>query len=634
VLSSVAFAQVAQADARHVGMAVSTDVLQQSVKEGILHFVPADIEKRMDPVSMRQRLSFPEAKYATLVTAFRRLFDMDLARGLDVYISTGAISIAATLNREKLFVNIGSAGPNELYMTVRGEIPAIRGSIPALNLCTQSGCRRGDYIKFKDLSVSLASGSVPVQWTATFRAAIHSSVRLADGQIAPSGVAEWELVSVDTNLDDRRPPVVSIRYFKGRDSRGVEWPQLSPVQLGDNESGVTFGPADLVAIVDQLKANLGIKIIRMAASMIPEKAVTLVNTSMKRTLATGFVREDFSTQNPKAYIRKLVDAIGLGFYISGVNILNQSASGVTFPMDYANTDSSLLIDGRPISSYDYLGPGYCPASTPECAEQLGSLTFNPNYLKPICESGPGIPPSNFGVGLSEPYINAMLQAVQNTGFFNALATDLTGIPSRAIGLDPEQGVRVYFRPDATGVKAKYVLVANMVVNLHYATDIKNDIKMRWAEQYERWFGNTGGIVRFPLEVPVHLNIMTVAGKRYLQVFPQSPVYKPYPFAIWKVRHEMGGYSNLNDTADTFIADLKQIIADQVAIALNSQFMYPASQDRDRIWLKEMRFDLDTFLANLPVDVVPTGLEPDSNGYLTLYGDLRKINFLKIFITGQ
>ncbi|MFZ4715812.1 MAG: hypothetical protein ACOYL6_18965 [Bacteriovoracaceae bacterium] len=659
----------------HLGLQVSSDAIRVAMKSALDLMYGgkenAQIDYRAGKIT--KNFKFENPKYGKLVAAINDLFSLSAERGLTVNVSHSAAKITGMANASDISYTITKKSDEKFIIHLNAGITQLNIALPTLAICTDikyKECQGGNYIKFKDVGVGLDKFSGPIKINMALEFSLNPVYKMVKGQKVLTKSASLKALKVTSNLNTDKGPKINLSYFKGT-SEGIEYPQVSANQIGPAGFGVSFTSKDLKTEIEIYKNDLGKQIITAANDFIAKDMVQFLNNVLEeREFSSDFwvnytgkelpesipgykitkkpdPKNEYVAKIDTAYIYRIPTPKSQSdIMVAMSEMIHDFTYGVklsdmTLPLvndkQFFNVlvDTDLFLNGQHMKPSGYRGYGNCqPADRNHydkgpLRQQFITFGKSQSYLnceRPLSkigflESKKAKSDHNMAFALSESYVNSILKIADEQGLIKKLAKLKVNKPGVYVG---REGIRLHIYKNNEGATFAYLIV-NMVVKL---SEQPSWVNRNIGGFIEKWWGNTGGIVRFPLEIPVWFKLKKTKKGQKIVVEGLSPFGQD-----GHLTNSFGYESNINSTADTWVADIQETIEGQIKEALSDIIDENNININGRNFLKPKDVDLVPMLGNLPADFKVTAIVPEDTGHLVIYGKMNKLD-LQSFVKGR
>ena len=631
-------------DRRHFALSISKGGIQNIV-ESAVHFLNDDLlvpgfEFPAD--EYMENFIVEHEEYQDLLGAIDNLMHTNFKSGIPLYIETGEGTIKSRAMTEDVHYKLINKSQGKFNLEVTLKSTNFSLGLPSLYFCGKEGCEKGAYLKFKNAHVKIKKGGPPLiaKAKATISMASNGTRNL-----------RMKITEITSNLGETNGPKIDFTYFKGT-SNGKEWPRVSRNQIGPAKFGYSFDSKRLVEEIERNKEVLGSEILGFASFFVSESLVEILNevftdfdcdsvpldiNGSQRTTTAKLLdqlqkkkkdenerKNDNSTNNYVVYEDQTIRQDNTSYVTTIYNddyLYNNLKGNVGYILKDIDYRVSIL-DAylRSIGNNSFLdlffnigiafnkkqidvkaikGYGSCKNKKHHnCYKHLGQINLSKN--QPIGQE-------NVQLVLSESYINSLLKLAQSEGVLNQQLMGALGLGFISLF---NSGAQIHLH------KGQVYLVAQVKVDLN---KIDGYLARMFAKslQTPRW--NTGGLIYFPLEVPITLGTAKKDGKTFLTIDGFSPFSKGLILG-----NTHGYYSNLSKIS----VDLQIAIAAILRIKLASFLSKETVNGRRRI--ERQYIDLSPMLSKMPIEIVPNRVKlNEQTGHLHLFGILNGINFTKL-----
>ncbi len=632
-------------------------------------------------------------KYAKMVGAINELFALSAEKGLTVNVNYSDSKVKGFIGPNDIKYVIKKVSEEKFNISLSATVKELGVTLPTLTICTDikyKQCQGGNFVKFKDIAVGLDPKGNPLVIKVDLEFSLTPVYKMVNGVKVLTKSISLVAKKSSSNLETKTSPRIYLNYFKGIRS-GIEYPQVSANQVGPAEFGLSITSKDLKAEIELYKNDLGKQIVAAGHDFIAKDMIKFLNNVLEdREFSSDFwvnytgkpleVKKPIfitkTSPDPKneyvakidntyvyrapimikqeptilEYLSSMIHHLTYGIKLNTLNLPEINKK------QYFNVmvDTDLFLNGELMKLLDTKGYGQCaipklPEPTPTAAPTYGgyipepmprdntyvapstAMIFKPkvyaNCAKPLgsiafAEANKAVPVHNMAFAVSESYINSVLKLADKQGIIKKLVKVALNKPGVYIG---DEGIRVHVYKNPQG-KTYLYLIVNMKIKL---SEQPSWIDRNVGGWIEKWWGSTGGVVKFPLEIPVKFSVKETAEGQKIVMEGLSPFG-----ANGHLVNTFGYFSNIDGAADTWVADIQEKIEDQIREGL-VDIVSPDRKDytTGRMYLQTKEFDVNELLGSLPADFKVTSIGMETSGHIVVYGKINKLD-LKPLVQGR
>ncbi len=549
---------------------------------------------------------------------------------VNAFVQYGPVEIKAKLNEKETQIQFLSNEENQITIYVKVAFDNLVIKLDKLYLCTEKNCKRDNFLKFKNLFINIGAATQNLK----LGAKISFKLNDADNGLTKGNVS---ISQITTNLNTfKYGQNFSMSYLGDKYQASKQYPELSRIIVGSEEFNFGLTRDDLIRELELHKSALGENILKVTALYLKEQLGTTLNSFLKESGVDSFILGAAgsykTTEEKQTEATKEVPSFFNPIYVAqqdntrvvlppiemfkpnrdiGEILLNMtrsldyasSLSSLATSSDksklYAKIQSDLYLNNNHLETPNLKGYGSCSSNKyKNCLQKLPEAQFNSTT------------DHNFGFSVSESLLNGILKLAYEEGQINAILNEKLGIPGVSVSQD---GIKVHT------FRNKLYVIVNVQVSLKEQAE--------WTSRnigtaIEKVWGNTGGIIKFPLEIPVELSVSNKGGRSLLHVLAQSPIKGDATY------NEHGYPSNLNDTASTWLVKIKSSIVGSFYDGIK-EFLDTKTAPNGRTYFKKIDMDITDYLKDLPMDFIPTEIKAQSTGHIQLYGKIKGLRMNKI-----
>ena len=688
-VTSLTFAQSTQhlglqisSDALRIALKSALDLMYDGKENAVMEYKAGKITKNF-------KLDNPQ--YGKMVAIVDELFSLSAAKGVTVNVKHSAAHISGFVGEENIKYTLTKLADEKFQVQLNVTVADLKVLLPSLMICADinyKDCKGGNFVKFKDISVGLDKNASPVKLSLTLDVALNPVVKMVKGQKVLSKAISLKVSKVQSNLETNNGPKIRMSYFKGI-SNGIEYPAISANQVGPSGFGLNFTSKDLITEIDLYKSQLAKEIIATAHGFIAKDLIKFLNNILEeREFSSDFwlsytgsplpksfagqvitetedVNNEYQAKIDTAYVYKIKEgknqsdimtALSLmihdmtyGIKLDDLNL--PTYNGKQF-LNF-NVDTDLFLNGQKFKPSSMRGYGSCnvphftkpePVATPDNSWGRTPPAQRDNtYVKPpVIYYGPtktyancerplsdlGFENSkvatnkhNLAFGVSESYINSLLKMADDQGLIKKLVKLQMNKPGVYIG---QEGIKLHVYKNAKGSTFAYLIV-NMIVKL---AEQPSWLDRNVGGFIEEWWGHTGGVVKFPLEIPVWFKIKETPAGQKIVLEGLSPFGSDGHLV-----NTFGYPSNIDSAADTWLVDIQEKIEGKIKESLTDLVDETHETNNGRKFLKPNEFAVAPLLGTLPADFKLTNISLEDSGHIVVYGQMNKLD-LKPLVQGR
>lgn len=605
LISTSTFSQVVwkdQVKKEHLALQVKGASLQKFILGALDTYKDSETQKLVFDIPAKKFDStekLDDAKFATAVDAIYELSGLDLSQPFNYNISSSTGTAKAFLINEDFKIVLTQASSNSFIIDLKGSIKDIEVAIGKISICEGKTCKKDS------LRADIKGASIKQ---------VPNTKLLLSGKIKVTinnQVASLEVQDFKTNLGKSGGPQINVNF------KEIITPAVSIIINGQ---ATTMDTSKIKEIVLSYKKDIAKKIVNTVAKVMKDKVASVANEYLKsKSISTQFNYNytqpksipQTNTNNdddnyyeiprgyepmprdntyvapvvmpaPKVDLGKLmlnkflsmIDSLGAGINLSKVQITNNNL--------FVSMAPALILNGEKQIINNTIGHG-------NYARSLGNISFK------------GAPAKfDIAVGISEAYINSVLDLAHKQKIFNALTTVTNDMSGIRVAKD---GIKIHVA-NYNNVPRLFV-VANLVIFL-------NEIK---TESWKDWFlvkaaylfdqlNSTDGTYLFPMEFEVQPQLLTVNGKKSVYLKVLSPVDLGD-----HLKNNFGYYSNLKNTYGKIRSELVNKIKEMTDDKLKGPILFP----------------LDQYMTTSDVTINPLKIDVENSGHIVLYSEIKKFN---------
>lgn len=515
-----------------------------------------------------------------IVSIVNQVSNLNVTRDLDFYLLTSDIRIAGVLNPASVRTAIVNSHAEGFDIKLSLSFTALNITAPNISLCEnkQRNTKRcGNGLQANVTNLRIATRTRPVILDALLRLK-------TDG-----GVARVKVVSVTSNLENRRSPTIDINFSS------VQIPQITLIV---DEVETVLDTSKLKSEILAQKTFLGKKLLSFVGDFIASDFANMLNVYLahKQVVTSWqvFKRDqditfdEFVTQHPETHA---------SYQRPDVPVSNK-------------TLTALLGQIADVVSNAQMNIALSKISTPENKdiELAGNVTFMLNNRQMTVKSTLGntertLPPldlssqrsNDINLAISEPLINGALDLASSTGLFQDVFDKLGGVQGFEV-----RSVKAHF----TGQKT-IVAVVNASIDLKklHASNISEWFKNMIAAFMER--NNNRAVIYFPIEmeiIPTFKPISLVGPGLFLKV--------ESPFENGELINNFNYPSNVDRMTDF----------------VRKGVMEKLKENLKKFADKEYKVDISRFLNQSGVTFNPKLISVNQSAYLLLNLEIADIKF--------
>lgn len=266
----------------HIGTQLNTEAVRLILKSGLdlMNGGKEDEITDFPAGTVSHKLTYENPDFDRLFSIVNELFGVDVNQGLNLSVYYGAGKVNGKVLPEEFVFQVKKISDEKFQIDISASIREFKASLPTLSFCTAVGCKGGNFVKFRQLSLGMTENSAPIKMSAKFDISLLPITRIVNGKKVISKVAQLKLISSSSNLSTKSGPQVTLNYFKGL-YKGQEWPLISAVQVGPGDLGLSLTSKDLANEIDLYKNQLGRMIVKKASDFIGHDLASFLNEILK-----------------------------------------------------------------------------------------------------------------------------------------------------------------------------------------------------------------------------------------------------------------------------------------------------------------------------------------------------------------
>jgi hypothetical protein len=669
-------------DALRVALKSALDLMYDGKENAVMEYKAGKITKNF-------KLDNPQ--YGKMVSIIDELFSLSAAKGVTVNVKHSAAQISGYVGEQNIKYTLTKQANEKFQINLNVTIADLKVLLPSLMICADinyKDCKGGNFVKFKDIVVGLNKNTAPVKISLVLDVSLNPVIKMVKGQKVQTKAISLKMSKITSNLDTPNGPQVRLSYFKGI-ANGIEYPAISANQVGPAGFGLSFSSKDLISEIDLYKNQMGKQIISTAHDFIAKDLVKFINNILEdREFSSDFWVSYTGTHLPKSlqgqvltevedtnneyqakidtvYVYRIKEGKNQSDIMSALSLMVHDMTygikldDVSLPtlngkqfLNF-NVDTDLFLNGQKFKPSSTKGYGTCqtfnfnkpePVATPDHSWGGAQPAQRDNtYVKPPviyygqtksyvnCEkpllplnfesSKMSLSKHNLAFGVSESYINSLLKLADDQGLIKKLVKLQMNKPGVYIGQD---GIKLHVYKNQKGSTFAYLIV-NMIVKL---SEQPSWLDRNVGGFIEEWWGNTGGIVRFPLEIPIWFKLKETAQGQKIVLEGLSPFGSDGHLV-----NTFGYPSNINSAADTWLVDIQEKIEGKIKESLSDLVDPNLENVNGRKFLKSHEIAVAPMLGTLPADFKLTNISLEESGHVVIYGQMSKLD-LKPLVQGR
>lgn len=697
VLMSTMSNVVWAAKPQHIGTQLNTEAVRLIIKSGLdlMNGGKEDSVVNFPSGAVYQKLTYDNPQFDNLFGVVNELFGVDVHQGLPLYVYYSTGTVQATVLPNEFKFSVKKISDEKFQIDINGLVRDLSASLPALNFCTNSGCKGGNYVKFRKIGLATAATSQPIDLKASLEVTLTPVTSKVNGKTVTSKIAQLKVLSTSSNLSTKGGPKVVLSYFKGL-YKGQEWPVISALQIGPANLGLSITSADLIRELDLYKNQLGSMIVKKAAEFITNDLAKFVNEVLQDKkfspeywgsyqyvapfkldarvqmeeddrpdpIFTPHVMERDNTyvaprmdpiEEPESawsYFSTLIKNVKYGILLSDVNVKS------TYPNQFFNVlfDTDITINKESLKPIATRGHGACssiysqyPVATPTPVP-TAATTYQIPTPAPMERDNTYVAPTRVIVPIT-PSLNCLspLQPIafkkSSNGKSNIAVAFSESYVNSLLMMMHKQGILQKMMNKLAYMKGVYLGADGVKVHIskspgtnsyHLYLILNLFVKLEEQDWVNR---NIGG--------PIEALFGSTGGHfKFPLEIPVGLTLKQvdgkYKIGIKAgspfIGNDLTNYhqytNNLNYTADTWFISLKKKVLNKVKEGLADSLDPSATKFLGRTALKMDDLDISEYLESMPVDFTPVEISLESTGHAVLYGKMNKLDLSKITVKGS